>query len=264
MRIVLLGSNGMLGNAIKEEIDCECYGHQALDITDSDKVDELLHTNPDVIINCAAYTDVPGCELNYKPVLNTNIIAPTYISNKCKNTKFIHFSTDYVFDGEKEIYTEEDTPFPINRYGWGKYLSELGVLMNPNSLVIRISWLFGPKGNSFISKILCNFSRGQREFCVVDDQKGKVTYTKDIAKNITKMFDLSGIYHFANEGELTWYDLAREVFRIKNPLATIIPISTPTGVICKRPKNSVLDTTKIKKEGIHPIDHLSALNDFLK
>ena len=185
-KIVIFGANGMLGHALREVVpDAIQLGHPEIDITDAVAVKKMiLRENPFAVINAAAYTDVDGCEENQDLAGEVNGRAPGYIAAACSEAGalLVHYSTDYVFDGTRWDYREDDLPNPINAYGKSKLLGEISIQKNlKNYRIIRTSWLFGSHGKNFVDTIL-SLSRHMSEVRVVNDQIGKPTYTVDLAR----------------------------------------------------------------------------------
>ena len=270
MKVLLTGSNGQLGQCIKtifpsnyELIETD---KQQLDITDSFAIEKIINKyKPDAIINSAAYTAVDKAEEEQDLANKINVLGSqnlAVIANKY-NIKLIHVSTDYVFDGKKNIpYNEDDITNPINVYGRTKRDGEILVLdNNPSSIIIRTSWVFSEYGHNFV-KTMLKLSKTRTELSVIDDQKGNPTYAGDIALTIFNMLENNcpgGIYHYCGDETVSWYEFAKRIFDIKkrsNPSTKhanikIIPILTkdyPTRAL--RPMYSVLSMEKIKSLGI--------------
>jgi dTDP-4-dehydrorhamnose reductase len=214
-----------------------------VDISDEDAIMKLIsREDPAIVINAAAYTDVDGCEDNRIHAFEVNGNGPGYIAKACAEIDaiLVHFSTDYIFDGTKEEYREDDRPNPINAYGESKLLGEISVGKNlENYRIIRTSWLFGSHGKNFVDTIL-TLSRQIPVVRVVNDQVGKPTYTVDLAKKVPEIISRDpGIYHITNDGQCSWYEFAR----------AFIPNAAPCSTDefprkAKRPAYSVLANTK--------------------
>jgi dTDP-4-dehydrorhamnose reductase len=266
MKIVVFGSKGQLGTKIFElsaqykDFDFSFYDIQEIDITDKLQIDKLfIQKDIDLIINCAAYTAVDKAEEDIKNAEFLNSLAPAYIAGKCKenNAKFIHISTDYVFDGNSTIpYTEEDPTNPQSVYGRTKLDAEIKVLQNnPDSIIIRTSWLYSEHGSNFV-KTMLRLAKERNELRVVKDQIGSPTYAGDLAEAIMLFVSKfhkqgewhSGIYHYSNTGVCSWHEFASEIIRtsgIKIPVIPVLSNEFPSKV--KRPTFSVMDTSKISK-----------------
>lgn len=234
----------MLGHALRKVFpDAHPCGHTDADITDPDSIRRMMkRLKPDIVINAAAYTDVDGCEDNYAFAEAVNGKGPGYLAEACSATGavFVHYSTDYIFDGTQTEYRESDIPSPINRYGESKLLGERNIQKNhDNFRIIRTSWLFGAHGKNFVDTVL-SLSKTNATVKVVNDQVGKPTYTMDLAGKTREIITREpGIYHITNDGQCSWYEFAR----------TFIPNAVPCTSAefprrAKRPAYSVLTNTK--------------------
>jgi len=276
MKILITGSSGMLGRALCERlanrheifgIDLneirdtryEIRNFYKLDITDRDLIiQKIEEVAPDIIIHCAAYTDVDGCELNPEKAQELNVAATATIAEGCKLTSsyMIYISTDFVFDGKKKSpYTEKDKPNPINIYGKTKLEGENAVKdMLDKYLIIRTSWLFGKGGKNFVDIIL-NRAKKEKELKVVNDQIGCPTYAIDLAEAIASVISsqLSVIrgrlLNITNSGSCSWYEFTKEIIDLASISGVdIMPISSEElGRPAKRPKMSVLDNTQFRQ-----------------
>src|SRR5438128_3138411 len=220
MKIVVIGSAGRLGAALvrecRDKFDIAGFNHAQLDLSNLDKIrGKLDGTHFDVLINAAAFTNVDLCETQPDQAFRINAEAPRVLAEICwkKNAKLIHFSTDYVFDGEKRApYTEEDEANPVSVYGASKLAGEKNALSAENRhLVIRISWVFGPDRPSFIDGMI---KRAQENETVdaIADKFSTPTYTRDIAETLPHFFDSNvqgGILHFSNAGKCSWQEYAQ-------------------------------------------------------
>ena len=270
MRVILIGKNGQLGKSFQNIVDKRKYnnnftfvGRDELDLSNDNNIDKYFDDNHfDLIINCAAYTNVDRAEeetalaeqINHLAVLKLSKVA-----NK-KKAKLIHISTDYVFDGKNvKPYLEIDKTSPINTYGRTKLSGEEALLkvMPTNAMVIRTSWIFSKHGNNFVNTML-KLGREKNEINVVTDQIGSPTYADDIANDILKIIDNkkfinktmpSEIYHYSNLGEVSWYDFAKEIFKIAKLDCKVVPIKTSSyPTLAKRPLNTILNKDKIVQE----------------
>jgi dTDP-4-dehydrorhamnose reductase len=258
-KIILFGAEGMLGHALQEVFKgALLISHREVDITDEDAVMKIvMQQSPEIVINAAAYTDVDSCEENKKHAFSVNGNGPGNIAAACNETyaTLIHYSTDYIFDGTKSEYRENDKPGPINVYGESKLMGEINIAKNLDDFrIIRTSWLFGDHGKNFVDTILA-LSKQVAVVRVVNDQRGKPTYTNDLARKTPEIISCEpGIYHITNEGVCSWFEFA-ETF-------------IPNAVACstdefprkaKRPAHSVLANTKTT-----PLRHWKeALNDYI-
>ncbi len=276
MRILVTGSSGMLWQAlcakladrhevigidIKEVAGCKLQVADffQLDITDRNLIiQKIEEVAPDIIIHCAAYTDVDGCELNPEKAQELNVAATATIAEGCKLTSsyMIYISTDFVFDGKKKSpYTEKDKPNPINVYGKTKLEGENAVKDALDKyLIIRTSWLFGKGGKNFVDIILSR-AKKEKELKVVNDQVGCPTYAIDLAEAMSSVIgsQLSVIrgrlLNITNPGSCSWYEFAREIIDLAGIKdVKIFPISSEElGRPAKRPKMSVLDNTQFRQ-----------------
>ncbi|MEA3223618.1 MAG: dTDP-4-dehydrorhamnose reductase [Thermodesulfobacteriota bacterium] len=258
MKVLITGANGLVGVEVAHTFRANLhkvivYDHNALDITDSRKVEAILEdTTPEWVINCAGYTKVDACEGNREMAFKVNGQAPGKMAGICKELgiNLCHISSDYVFDGTKDTpYIEEDITHPINVYGQSKLAGERSIQGKANKyLIVRTQWLFGPAGPNFVSNIL-DMARQNKEIKVVDDQRGRPTYTCDLAKGIALLvkMDARGIYHVCNRGSASWYELAKKAAEYAEVAAEIIPVGTDKFPRpAKRPMNSILSTEKFK------------------
>ncbi|OIN83984.1 dTDP-4-dehydrorhamnose reductase [Francisella sp. TX07-6608] len=278
MKILVTGSNGQLGSEIKELIDNTDQvrndglefiftDSKSLDITDHNAVEKFIIDNDiKIIINCAAYTAVDKAETDFDMANNINHLAVANIATIAKkyHIRFIHISTDYVFDGENyKPYVEPDITNPQSVYGKTKLDGELAIksIAPKNAIIIRTSWVYSYYGNNFV-KTMLRLGKERDSLGVIFDQVGTPTYAKDLAKailDIIKFGDFSvkhengscsvEVYNFSNEGVVSWYDFAKEIMTIANIDCILNPIETieyPTPV--KRPYYSLLNKKKIKED----------------
>jgi dTDP-4-dehydrorhamnose reductase len=262
MKIVVLGAGGRLGAALmreyQEKHDTAGFNHAQLDLANLDDVrGKLGGMNFDVLINAAAFTNVDACETERDRAFLINAEAPGVLAEICseKDTKLIHFSTDYVFDGEKRApYTEGDQANPISLYGESKLAGEKNVLAAQNRhLVVRVSWVFGPDRPSFIDAMI---KRAKDErIDAVSDKFSTPTYTQDIARMLPQFFDRGvegGILHFANAGKCSWQKYAQWALDccrdsgipVKARTVGAVKLSEMKNWIARRPVYSVLSTAK--------------------
>jgi dTDP-4-dehydrorhamnose reductase len=243
-KTILFGAGGMLGHALRDVFPRAVVpGHTDVDITDPVAVREIIHRHrPAIVINAAGYTDVDGCEDNRDHAFAVNGKAPGIIAAACAKSgaTLVHYSTDYVFDGTCREYREDDRPNPINVYGQSKLAGETAVQENTdNYRIIRTSWLYGSHGRNFVDTILA-LSKQMPHVRVVDDQRGKPTYSVDLAQKTPELLSCSpGIYHITNNGVCSWYEFARAF------IPNAVPCSTAEFPRkAKRPAFSVLVNTK--------------------
>lgn len=259
MKILILGAEGMLGydlvDIFRKNYQVYAWGRGDLDITSKEIVQEkIFRLKPEIVINAAAFTDVDGCETKKEICHKINGQALEYLSLVCNriNALFIHYSTDYVFRGDKkEGYKEDDKPDPINEYGKSKLEGEKNILNQSNKFyIIRTSWLYGKNGRNFVNTML-NLAKENDKIEVINDQFGKPTYTKDLAFRTKEIIEEKrdfGIYHITNEGITSWYKFARKIFELAGIDIEVKPVSTEQFPRpAKRPQYSALINTKLPK-----------------
>ena len=283
MKIVIIGSGGRLGAALtrecRDKFDVVGFNHAQLDLTNFEQVREKVTAlDFDVLINCAAFTNVDLCETQREQAFQINAEAPRVLAEICreKKAKLIHFSTDYVFDGEKrEPYTEDDVAKPISVYGESKREGEKLVLQTQDRhLVVRVSWVFGPDRPSFVDGVIKR-ARENEHVEAIADKFSTPTYTRDIAQVLPQFFenDVSGLLHFANAGECSWQEYAQ--FSLDCCRSLGIPLKAKTvgalklsdmkNWIARRPVYSVLSTTKyIAITGSTPRGWRDAVGDYVR
>jgi dTDP-4-dehydrorhamnose reductase len=216
---------------------------------------EILDILPQIVVNSAGFTNVDGCETEAENAFLVNAEGTKNVALACKEgkIKLVHISTDYVFDGKKgKPYLEDDTPNPLNIYGKSKLKGEQYIKeITDDFLVVRTEWLYGEKGNNFVSTIL-KLAGVEKELRVVDDQIGSPTYTKDLAYAIGVLLEhnLKGVYHVTNRGTCSWYEFALKILesaRIED--VKVNPISSKTyNRPAERPAYSALNCSKFEKE----------------
>jgi len=280
--IWLIGSKGMLGTEISLLLEKSGYSFigtdREVDITNYAALEAFIQNQQsakqsiDCIVNCAAYTAVDKAEDDAENCRGLNTFGAGNIAACAKNigARLIHISTDYVFDGKgikdagsdvPRPYREDDETAPIGVYGLTKRDGELAVLENnPNSYIIRTAWLYGKYGNNFVHTMI-RLMNEKDEIKVVNDQKGSPTWTYDLAGAITAFIKTAhdgrnvpyGIYHFTDEGEISWFDFAKEIYDRGRALGILTKdcdvtpcTSTEFPAKVKRPAYSVLDKSKIK------------------
>ena len=263
VKVIVLGARGMLGGEMVGLL-LKSPGVGSVIGWDIDEVDivkaksvegrfEGLSSDlsPDFVINCAAYTSVDGAEDEKELSFDINAIGAGNVASAAKKigAKTIYISTDYVFDGKKTtLLREDDPPDPVNYYGYTKLMGEeLTRERDPDSLIVRTQWLFGPRGKNFVETMLRLGDKGEA-IRVVNDQHGSPTYTLDLARTILVLMekDLSGTYHVSNRGVTTWFEFARTIFAKASIDIEVTPISTEDyKTRAKRPKNSAFDMKKL-------------------
>jgi dTDP-4-dehydrorhamnose reductase len=265
-KILVTGSNGQLGWELAQlsssylQYQFSFVDRTILDLSKPENIQSVLDTyQPDAIINTAAYTAVDKAETEKELAYTVNAKSVEVIAAYAalKNIPFITFSTDYVFTGTAtEPYSTETSIAPLNFYGSTKADGEsLAIAANPNTIIVRTSWVFSSHGNNFV-KTMMRLMKERDSLNVVADQKGRPTYAKDLAIATMKMIEtidagknIKGIYHFANQGETTWFEFAKKIQSTAGLTCDVHPIQTadfPTPA--KRPAYSVLETSKIEKD----------------
>ena len=261
MKILITGCNGQLGNEmqlLEKENPQHTYFNTdvaELDITDQTAIEKFVNENEiDGIVNCAAYTAVDKAEDNEALCQKLNAEAPAYLAHAIglRGGWMIQISTDYVFDGTKHTpYVEDDETCPNSVYGRTKLVGELNVQkLCERSMIIRTAWLYSTFGNNFV-KTMIRLGKEKPELGVIFDQIGTPTYARDLAVAIFAAINegiVPGIYHFSNEGVISWYDFTKAIHRIAGiTTCKVRPLHTaeyPTPA--NRPHYSVLDKTRIK------------------
>jgi dTDP-4-dehydrorhamnose reductase len=274
VRILITGAGGQLGyelNALlRPNHDVHAYDLD-LDVADREHVvSEIQKVQPDVVIHCAAYTDVDGCEQDPVKAAAVNDQGTSNIVLACKqvNAIMVYVSTDFVFDGKTDRpYNETDTPNPINVYGKTKLAGENRVTNGLDRFfIVRTSWMFGLRGNNFVKTIL-RLAREEGKLTVVDDQTGSPTYARDLAGKIIELMktDKYGLYHISNSGQTTWYGFARDILALAS-LDDIEIKPTTSGDLnrpAKRPAYSVLANNALSDSGLAPMrEYKNALANF--
>ncbi len=272
--ILVTGANGQLGKELQvlaelyDDHDFVFAGKEGLPIQDAGAVNAYFaEYDPGYCINCAAYTAVDKAETEEEIAYAVNATGVANLARACfdAGTKFIHISTDYVFDGKSPVpYTEDTLTNPINTYGATKLKGEqLCLLNNIDSIIIRTAWVYSSFGNNFV-KTMLRLMKERDQINVVNDQIGAPTYAADLARCIIHIISLSqpytlhstpgtgnwvpGIYHYSNQGRISWYDFAVAIAEFTHSNCKVNAISSsqyPTPA--KRPAFSLLDTHKIRE-----------------
>lgn len=283
MKILVTGVKGQLGFDCVRELTKRGYTDvlgidiEDLDITDEDAVNTFIKTyNPDIVMHNAAWTAVDKAEEMPEKVYEVNALGPKYIARACKeiDAKMVFISTDYVFDGSgTDFFEVNDSKNGLSVYGKTKAQGEDFVMSALDKyFIVRISWVFGINGNNFVKTMLRLADMGKTEISVVCDQIGSVTYTADLAVLLCDMITTEryGIYHATNEGILSWYDFACEIFRQAGLAVKVNPITTSEYAKlvpqqAKRPLNSRMSKKSLTENrfGLLP-DWKDALSRFLK
>ncbi len=280
-KVLLIGADGMLGGELKERLEkkYEVVGTtlQTLDICDKQAVlNKAKEVKPYFIINCAAYTNVDGCETNENLAMAVNGTAVGNIAEAAKenDSTFIHISTDYVFAGDmdvEKIYTEDMKPNPVSAYGRTKLVGEENAAKAEKYYILRTAWLYGLGGKNFV-KTMLRLSKEKEELSVVDDQHGSPTSTTTLCYIIEQIMEKEpeyGIYHSTNEGFTTWCKFTRKIFELAKVNTKVNAITSKEykemyPASSDRPKNSKLSKEKLHKNGINPENWEDALEKYLK
>ncbi|RLB40768.1 MAG: dTDP-4-dehydrorhamnose reductase [Deltaproteobacteria bacterium] len=266
MKILLLGGSGMLGSdcklVLEKDHELVAPSSKELDIVRWDAVIDMLDKlSPDVVINCAAFTDVDACEADEPWMRKVNVEGPRNLAQGCArfHAKFVHISSDYVFDGKKAMpqpYFEDDPPRPLSVYGRYKVESEVAVRDNsPNYIIVRTGWLYGLNGKNFVKSIIAQAVKKEtKKLQVVNDQYGSPTWTYRLAFQIKKLIenDGTGTYHVTAEGYCTPFEWAEETIeklklKVKLEPTSISHLQRPA----KRPVNCVLENRNLKEQGLN-------------
>lgn len=261
MKVLVIGADGQLGLEFQKISNSfsslswvfSCI--KTLDLVNLNSIDTYLNKiNPSFVINCAAYTSVDKAEAEFKLANTINYKAVDIMSRwtSDNNKNLIHISTDYVFDGLSNIpYSENSKTNPVNEYGSSKLKGEIACMKNdPNSIIIRTSWLYSSFGKNFV-KTMIDLMKKNTTVEVVNDQISSPTYANDLAKVILKIIlnykTESGLFHYSNKGEISWFEFAISIRELYNLDCEIIGVSSKEfKTIAKRPKYSLLEKSKIK------------------
>lgn len=299
IKILVIGCNGQLGHCIKDIseyyldfkfiFDITYVDYDVLDITNYKAIDEYLSNHKfDYVVNCAAYTNVPKAEHDVDNAYLVNANGPRMIAEVCKrlNVKFIHISTDYVYD-KNGLIDEYDKTCPLNAYGRTKLAGDVSVMMkNPDAIILRTAWLYSCYGKNFVKTIIHNLMKDEKDLQVVYDQIGSPTCANSLAEAILTIIKntnnkenewVGGVYNYTDEGFCSWYDFAnmideyyyyetkelagwlelgwpeQDAINVHNFNHAIIPISSAEfdklfSNDVKRPSISMLNKSKIKKQ----------------
>jgi len=253
--IVILGSKGMLGTDLAEafymkNLDVQVFDLPEFDITNFTQLEEKIK-NADIVINCAAYTNVDGAESQKELAYKVNATATGKLGEIARDNNIwvLHISTDFVFDGKgNKPYTETDSPNPISEYGRTKLEGEkLLVKSGCKYCIMRVEWTYGRAGNNFVSKLIQR-AKTNNTVNVVDDQIGSPTATTEVSQAICKLLEKkpTGLFHFANSGYVSRYEMAKFIFDKLATNVNLLPCKTSDyAAPAARPLNSRFDCTKI-------------------
>jgi dTDP-4-dehydrorhamnose reductase len=269
MKILITGANGLVGRALVEHCSAGgdevfSYDHQALDIADSRAVDSVISTQrPDAVINCAAWTDVDGCETNPAKAEHVNALGPENLARASRHSGalLITISTDYVFDGAKDgFYTQRDQPQPISVYGRFKLDGERRAQeAHARTIVVRSGYIFGPGGKNFLSNVV-GWAKSGKPFKAIRDYWGTPTYGEDLAVRLRELaaLDLPGIYHVVSSGDgATFETFTVEALRLAGLKSDSLEVidGDSLGRPAPRPRNSRLKCLLSEAVGLRPLPH---------
>ncbi len=276
MKILITGSNGMLGHdlieALKDKHELVLTTSKTLDITDRDSTIECIKENkPDVVINSAAYTDVDGCETNQDLAYAVNGEGVRNLALGCREVgcPLVHVSTDYVFDGTaRDPIDEEGVIGPISVYGKSKLKGEEAILeILDKYFIVRTAWLYGINGKNF-PKTMLELAKNHKEITVVYDEVGTPTYTPDLAYGISQLIETDhyGIYHLTNSGSCSWCEFSRYIFEIADKDVKVIPVTASEfSRPAPRPSYSVLKNKRWIENGFEPLrDYKEAIQEYIE
>jgi dTDP-4-dehydrorhamnose reductase len=265
MKWAITGGSGQLSRSLVDLLDKEgvpyiAWSHKDLDVADDSSISVIKEISPDLLINCAAWTNVDAAEEFPDKATRVNQVGPRNMARAAKELKIplIHISTDYVFSGQsRQPWSTDSKTEPMSTYGLSKLLGEKEISKNldGNFYILRTAWLYGPYGRNFSKTILKKALTSKDSINVVNDQIGQPTTTKSLAEQIFKVAQQnipSGTYHATNTGQASWWDFAREIFELAGEDVERVRSSTsedfPSNV--KRPKYSVLDQSAWSKVGM--------------
>lgn len=277
MRVLVTGVNGQLGYDVMKELTKRGHegigtGSAQMDITDQAAVENTFRKiMPERVVHCAAWTAVDAAEDETELCRRINALGTEHIAGMCRelDIPMIYISTDYVFNGQGERPWEpDDEREPLNVYGRTKYEGELAVEKYLEKYyIVRIAWVFGINGKNFV-KTMLNLSETRDTLTVVDDQIGSPTYTKDLARLLVDMLetDQYGHYHATNEGNCSWCEFAKEIFRQAGKEVTVLPVTSDQyPAKARRPQNSRMNKDKLEKMGFERLPSWqNALERYLK
>lgn len=271
-KILIAGAGGQLGQEfVKQMIDEDfialtALGSAELDITDILQVESVLDEGDyDIFMNCSGFTAVDIAQEKEEVATLLNATAPAQVAAACwkRGVKFIHFSTDYVFDGKADRpYKETDPTSPLNVYGYTKAQGEKWVLnFHPEALIMRVAWLYSDHGKNFFLSML-RLGKEKSELNIVNDQVSSPSYAGFLVEDLLtslknkRLMDMNGIYHYSLEGECSWMDFAKQIFEIAGIDCLVNPVTSANfGAAAIRPAYSRLDNSKWVEESGIPAKH---------
>jgi len=268
-KILITGAGGLVGKASIEHClangdEVVAYDRQALDISDAAQVEAVIFSErPDAVINCAAWTDVDGCESDAARAERVNAAGPENLARACRqaNAGFLTISTDYVFDGGKDgFYTQRDQPRPLSVYGRFKFEGERRAQAeHARTIVVRTGYIFGPGGRNFLSTVVDRAKRGEK-LKVITDSWGTPTYARDLAVRLRELveLDLPGIFHVVSAGEGASFEtFTREALKLARCESALVePVSMNSlSRPAPRPRNSKMKCLLSEAIGLPPLPH---------
>ena len=276
-RWLITGAGGMVAVDLRDELlardeQFEALSRSQLDITDGRAVAEAVRTaKPSIIVNCAAFTRVDDAEKEERVATAVNGSAVELVASAANEVGalLIQISTDFVFDGLKRTpYEINDPTAPASAYGRSKLLGEIAAAHARQHLIVRTSWLFGVHGHNFVEAIRTQVRKGTNPLRVVDDQRGRPTYTPHLASAIIRLAQnpqARGVVHYADESECSWYDFARAIVEVSGASTEVKPVSTEEfPQPARRPAYSVLSTERYERlTGAQPDSWHEGLREYL-
>ncbi len=274
---LITGAGGMVGRDLHDALSERgervlAAGHRELDITDSRAVNACVaEARPDIIVNCAAYTKVDKAEEEESAAnaINGSAVELLAQAANAAGALLVQLSTDFVFDGTKrEPYEVTDLTSPLSAYGRSKHLGEIAATHAEKMLIVRTSWLFGAHGPNFVEAIRRQFDKGTDPLRVVNDQRGRPTFTPHLARAVIRLALAGerGIFHYADEDECTWFDFARAIAEELGSDVTVKPVSTDEFPRpAARPAYSVLSTERYERvTGVRPEEWRDGLREYFR
>ena len=276
-RWLITGAGGMVGTDLCNELESRgaevlAFAKHELDITAPRQIGSAVREHrPSIIVNCAAYTKVDDAEANEHTANAINGSAVEFLAHAADSVDalLIHISTDFVFDGEKRTpYDVNDKTNPLSAYGRSKLLGEIAAAHAKRYLIVRTAWLFGVHGPNFVEAIRNQIRKGVGSLRVVDDQRGRPTYTPHLASAIFRLAqssDARGVVHYADEPECTWFDFAKAIVEESGAAVKVSPVTTAEFPRpAKRPAYSVLSTERYERlTGVKPDSWREGLQEYL-
>ncbi|HSE33842.1 MAG TPA: dTDP-4-dehydrorhamnose reductase [Pyrinomonadaceae bacterium] len=267
MRILVTGAGGLVGRALQQHClaagdEVLAYKREELDITDSDLVEgRIIQQKPDAVVNCAAWTDVDGCETNVEKAYAVNAYGPENLARASRKAgaAFVTISTDYVFDGTKQApYTQRDTPYPLSVYGKAKLDGERRSQAEyARSVIVRTGYIFGLGGKNYLSRVV-DLARDKQPLLAISDATGTPTYARDLASRLHELakLDLPGIFHVVNAGEgATFEQFSRAALKLACLDDSVLKVVSMDSLKrpAPRPVDSRLDCLMSKAIGLAPL-----------